>query len=157
MINYVKSQSEYVCGDSSANIAKALAIDTGWVTSTVYEGLGPGYYDLLESVGIQVGGECAVCNNQSLNNATCFSALPAGYYYGTDNIWNAYGFDPNSSANFFSSTQMYPDDPRLDSSFPNMYIANAYAYGIFYFGSNVTRSATTKRYGNSVRCVKNEE
>jgi uncharacterized protein (TIGR02145 family) len=156
MINYVKSQSEYVCGNSSDNIAKALAIDTGWVTSTIYEDLGQGYYDLLDSFGVQVGGECAVCNNQSSNNATCFSALPAGYYYGTDNIWNATGFDPNSSANFFSSTQMYQDDPNVDSSFSNMYIANAYGYGIFHFGRNVVRSATTKRYGNSVRCVKNE-
>ena len=156
MINYVKSQSEYVCGNSSDNIAKALAIDTGWATSTIYEDLGQGYYDLLDSFGVQVGGECAVCNNQSSNNATCFSALPAGYYYGTDNIWNATGFDPNSSANFFSSTQMYQDDPNVDSSFSNMYIANAYGYGIFHFGRNVVRSATTKRYGNSVRCVKNE-
>lgn len=163
MINYVKSQSEYWCGDNSANIAKSLAIDTGWVTSTVYENLAPGYYELINAVGLQMGGECAVCNNQSLNNATCFSALPAGYYFGPDNIWDDDGFEPNSSANFFSATQMaeydpdYDSDPNQVTTFTTVYTYNAYAYGIFHFSGNVTRTATSKRYGNSVRCVKNEE
>ena len=162
MINYVKSQSEYWCGDNSANIAKSLAIDTGWVTSTVYENLVPGYYELINAVGLQMGGECAVCNNQSLNNATCFSALPAGYYFGPDNIWDDDGFEPNSSANFFSATQMaeydpdYDSDPNQVTTFTTVYTYNAYAYGIFHFSGNVTRTATSKRYGNSVRCVKNE-
>ena len=162
MINYVKSQSEYWCGDNSANIAKSLAIDTGWVTSTVYENLVPGYYELINAVGLQMGGECAVCNNQSLNNATCFSALPAGYYFGPDNIWDDDGFEPNSSANFFSATQMaeydpdYDFDPNQVTTFTTVYTYNAYAYGIFHFSGNVTRTATSKRYGNSVRCVKNE-
>ncbi|MBR4637507.1 MAG: fibrobacter succinogenes major paralogous domain-containing protein, partial [Bacteroidales bacterium] len=77
LTNYVSSQSEYTCGDSS-NIAKALAATTGWNTST---------------------NTCAVGNDQSSNNATGFEALPAGYCYSTS-FTNA-----GSDAHFWSSTQ----------------------------------------------------
>lgn len=157
MIDYVKSQSEYWCGNSSANIAKALAIDTGWVEGAFNTEQNPILQYLMqyyESLGYFVQGDCAVNDNQSTNNATCFSAPPAGFYFGPNNIWDIDGFEPSSSANFFSSTQMSQDDPNYDSSFPDANTYNAYGYGIFYFSSTVARSATTKRYGNSVRCVK---
>ena len=157
MINYVKSQSEYWCGDSSAHIAKALAIDTGWVEGAFNTEQNPILQYLMqyyESLGYFTQGGCAVNDNQSTNNATCFSAPPAGFYFGPNNIWDIDGFEPSSSANFFSSTQMSQEDPNYDSSFPGSNTYNAYGYGIFYFSSTVARSATTKRYGNSVRCVK---
>ena len=157
MINYVKSQSEYWCGDSSAHIAKALAIDTGWVEGAFNTEQNPFLQylmDYYESLGYFTQGGCAVNDNPSTNNATCFSAPPAGFYFGLDNIWDIDGFEPSSSANFFSSTQMSQDDPNYDSSFPDANTYNAYGYGIFYFSSTVARAATTKRYGNSVRCVK---
>ncbi len=59
LIDYVKSQNQYICGNNSDNnIAKALASTTGWNTSS---------------------NNCAVGNNQSANNATGFSAVPTGY------------------------------------------------------------------------------
>lgn len=61
LTNYVGNQTQYQCGSSSNNIAKALASTTGWNGSS---------------------NTCAVGNNPSSNNSTGFSALPAGYYYG---------------------------------------------------------------------------
>lgn len=57
LISHMESQSQYHCSGNSANIAKALAADQYWMTSS-------------ES--------CAVGNDLSANNATGFSMLPAG-------------------------------------------------------------------------------
>ncbi len=57
--NYVGLQLEYICGGSS-DIAKALASDTGWNSST---------------------NTCAVGNDQTTNNASGFGAVPAGDYW----------------------------------------------------------------------------
>ena len=79
LINYVSSQSEYTCGNSSNNIAKALASKIEWPESSM---------------------ECAVGNTPSTNNATNFSALPSGSY---NNYYNYDGFT------FFWSTTQSPD------------------------------------------------
>ena len=61
---YVQSRNEYVCGSSAANIAKALAATSGWLSSTT---------------------TCAVGNTPSDNNATGFNIVcapwrsPSGY------------------------------------------------------------------------------
>ena len=57
LFNYVGEQSEYICGGNSSNIAKALASTKGWENSST---------------------DCAPGNNPMENNATGFSALPAG-------------------------------------------------------------------------------
>ena len=57
LTNFVGSQAQYVCGDTNANIAKALAATTRWSTHTA---------------------TCAVGNNLEANNSTGFSILPAG-------------------------------------------------------------------------------
>ena len=77
LTNYVSSQSQYVCGSYNVCIAKALASITGWNSSTY---------------------TCCVGNDPSSNNATGFSALPAGNYYGD----SYYGF--GSYAFFWSAT-----------------------------------------------------
>ena len=75
---YVSSQSDYVCGNNNANIAKALAAATGWSPST---------------------NDCAVGNEPSANNATGFGALPAGYY-------NSNGYSTSGNdAIFWSATE----------------------------------------------------
>ena len=121
LTNYVKSQSQYVCGDYTGNIAKALASEEGWYSY---------YY-----------GECAV-GNPDANNATGFSARPAGYYEVVcfDNYFDNYryfGYD----AYFWSATQS-------DSG-------NAYFRYLSYLSALVYRYDTTKDYGYSVRCVRN--
>ena len=76
LTDYVSSQSQYQCGGTS--IAKALASATGWSSSSA---------------------TCAVGNNPSGNNATGFSALPAGRYSG---VYVRFG----EEAYFWSSTDM---------------------------------------------------
>ena len=70
LINYVKSQSEYVCGDTNINIAKSLAGTTGWNSSTIP--CSPGY-------------------DPSSNNATGFSLLPTGYINTNSSLISAIG------------------------------------------------------------------
>jgi uncharacterized protein (TIGR02145 family) len=112
LTDYVSSQSQYQCGGTSTNIAKALASATGWSSSSA---------------------TCAVGNNPSGNNATGFSALPAGRYLGVyPNVGN--------NANFWSSTEGSNDAAytrTLYSSIEYVYSAN-----------------NNKYYGYSVRCLK---
>ena len=115
LTNYVKSQSQYVCGSSTSNIAKALASEEGWNSSPNY---------------------CAVGNNPDANNATGFSARPAGYYYGNYFNFGYYAF-------FWSATR------------DNSYFA--YCRNLSYDGAYVGRNNDVKSFGYSVRCVRNEE
>ena len=116
LTNYVISQSQYVCGsESDYNIAKALASIIGWSSSA---------------------NSCAVGNMPSSNNATGFSAVPAGCY--------AYGY-PNSGfcAYFWSSTE-YGDgtcvrDRRLS-----------------FKDASVILSLSYKSHSCSVRCLRDE-
>ena len=109
LTNYVSSQSQYVCGTNPDYIAKALASTQGWNTSS---------------------DNCVVGNNPSANNATSFSALPAGYYYG---YYGNFG----SAANFWSATQ------------------GDYRY-LYYYNAYVRSNGDYNIYaGFSVRCVKN--
>ena len=118
LTNYVKSQSQYVCGVNTNYIAKALASETGW-------------YSYEE--------ECHVGNDPSANNATGFSARPAGKYD------DYYGSDSNVGGNayFWSATQYFSE----------------FAYGRYldYSDANVGRNYYFEALGYSVRCVRNEE
>ena len=116
LTNYVGSQPQYQCGSSSSNIGKALASTTGWSSSTE---------------------TCAVGNNTSTNNATGFSALPAGYY----DSGNYYHFGYN--ALFWSATE-YNDN-------------GAYNRYLFYNYADVHRGYYYKYFGFSVRCVKDAD
>ena len=107
---YVKSQ--YVCGGDEDNIAKALASEVGWNNDTA---------------------NCAVGNNPSANNATGFSARPAGYYLG-----NYYTF--GSIANFWSATQYNS----------NLACSRYLDYDI----ANANRDLNNKNNGYSVRCIR---
>ena len=61
--DYVSSQIQYVCGTDGANIAKALAAETGWSVNS---------------------SSCSVGNSPT-NNRTGFTAVPAGFYNGSFN------------------------------------------------------------------------
>lgn len=126
LTTYVKSQSQYVSQNCSGNdngintwcIAKALASTIGW-DSRAYDSC-PG-------------------NNPASNNATNFSALPAGMSgtYDTTNGHYAY---------FWSSTE---NNDGSDHDY--MYAMHRY----LYYGSNyVVRRYNSKEFGFSVRCLK---
>ena len=112
LTDYVGSQSEYTCGSDNTNIAKALASTTGWNTST---------------------SSCGVGNNQSANNATDFSVVPAGNSDGSSFS------DAGNFANFWSSTGL--------SYF-------AYYRYLYYRYANVSRYNLNKSNGISVRCLR---
>ncbi|MBO4655562.1 MAG: fibrobacter succinogenes major paralogous domain-containing protein, partial [Bacteroidales bacterium] len=99
LTDYVRSQTQYRCDNSSENIAKALASTTGWNSST---------------------NTCAVGNNPSSNNATGFSALPACFYDGGYyNIGNgAYVWSATENRDYYAYYRnLYYND------------ANVYRYG----------------------------
>ncbi|MBO7575949.1 MAG: zinc-ribbon domain-containing protein [Bacteroidales bacterium] len=112
LTDYVGSQSEYRCGGDRENIAKALASTKGWETDN---------------------GSCAVGNNQSANNATGFSALPAGIYGG-----GYYGF--GYCAGFWGAAE----NNGYDACYRSLYYDYAYVVRGYYY----------KYIGFSVRCVR---
>ena len=86
MTNYLKSQSEYVCEGNSNYIAKALADSLGWYTSTH---------------------TCNVGNDQSANNTTGFSAVPAGNRSASPSYSGARAYFWSSSQRVYSPHQAY--------------------------------------------------
>ena len=112
LANYMSGLSQYWCGDTSANKAKALASSTGWNSST---------------------NTCAIGNNQSTNNATNFSALPAGTYYD-------FYDNPGQTALFWSATE---------SS-----INSAKTCYLVYNSAKVIRGDAYMSNGYSVRCLR---
>ena len=64
----VTEQNAFICGDTNINVGKSLAAAD--------------YWDLCEEA-------CCVGNNQSSNNATGFSACPAGIYH--NGTWSEFG------------------------------------------------------------------
>ena len=111
LVSYVGGQPQYVCGSDSSYIAKALASEIGWDQST---------------------NACAPGNERYTNNATGFSALPAGYYLAPS----------ESYSNLTGSTVFW-------SSYSDIFQLQNYKSG-----------ATVSNFGNSgyafsVRCLRN--
>ena len=112
LTDFVSSQSEYVCGNDNTYIAKALAATTGWESST---------------------NTCAVGNAPANNNATGFSALPAGNYTGNYLAFGKYAF-------LWSATEDISN--------------SAYDLDIGYSSSLVGHNTISKNGSIPVRCVK---
>ena len=113
LIDYVSSQSQYHCNSNSTSIAKALAATKGWS---------------------RCSNSCAVGNTSSNNNATGFSALPAGDYTGRCNF--------GDFATFWSATEQ-------SSSY-------AFCRYLSYNYADVLSLFDNKDYGHSVRCLRND-
>ena len=115
LTEYLSLNSEYSCGDNTSSMAKSMATKTGW--------------NISDNI-------CAVGHDMSSNNATSFSAFPAGKAYG---IPDDYG----KSANFWTAT-------AYNSDF-------AYYYSLNYDNSFVERNIFgDKCNGMSVRCIRDE-
>lgn len=75
LVEYVGTQNDFICSNST-NIAKALASNSdSWYSNTTTT--------------------CAVGYDVTTNNATGFSALPAGWYDNSSSThsWHSFGFD----------------------------------------------------------------
>lgn len=113
MQDYVGAQNDCQCGHRSDLIAKALSSTTAWESSTIY--CSPGYLPMY-------------------NNASGFSALPAGYYYGG-------GYSVLGREAWFWST----DEVGVNgAAYRN--IQNDLA--------NFQEAGTSNYFGLSVRCLK---
>ena len=119
LTDYVKSQSEYLCNDNTTYIAKALAADTAWTTSST---------------------TCHIGKTLSANNATGFSALPAGFrYYGSNSGFGGL----TTMADFWSSTSSGSDAYRCFFKYNSQTVLCKSNEDVLY----------DQRYGFSVRCV----
>ncbi len=87
LLDYVGSQSEYVCGSENTMIAKALASTEGWWECNAID--------------------CGIGKNVGENNATGFSVLPVSYYLCTT--------DYGPQAIFWTSTESYSSSYRVIS------------------------------------------
>jgi uncharacterized protein (TIGR02145 family) len=114
LTDYMSSQSQYVCGSYNIYIAKALASTTEWISSST---------------------TCAIGENPSSNNATGFSALPAGFSDG-------YCFNFGGGAYFWSATKSLA--------------THVYCYVLKFNNAYVDRVSDGTSRGFSVRCVRNE-
>ena len=72
LTGYLSIRSQYLCGNSYNNIAKALASRSGWSTTTT--------------------SNCYVGNQQSNNNSTGFNAYPAGYINSSGASYDAHSY-----------------------------------------------------------------
>ena len=113
LTNYMKTQPAYMASGNADHLAKALAATWGWNGSSETDAPG---------------------NDPTTNNATGFSALPAGFYN-----FGSYGYF-GYLAYFWSATGGSGD----------------YAYDRYlgFDDAYVYRSSDYKRYGFSVRCVR---
>lgn len=121
LINYVKSQNAYRCSGNTY-IGKALSSAMGWNSNNE---------------------ECTIGNDASTNNATGFSALPAGeYYWNVTDHFTYFG----DWANFVSSKE--------SGSSPDIAFGG---YSLYYNQKSITTdSGYRKDGGYSVRCVRTE-
>lgn len=117
LIEYMSSVFMYRCGSNSANIAKALAATNGW------SGFGGENYPGDQSV--------------IANNATGFSAVPAGRYF------NSSFSDVSNYATFWSSSQYEGGT------------GNAHVYELLAYKTTMLSSYLNKAIAFSVRCLYN--
>ena len=118
LTDYVSSQSDYICGNSNSNVAKSLSTKIGWNSDTT---------------------TCAVGNDPDFNNATGFSAVPAG-----DRSFNI-TTNLGKKAHCWCTTASpgYYGDYR-----------GAYFFSLGYNNKVASIGAAVKWYGFAVRCVR---
>ena len=113
MQDYVGAQNDCQCGHRSDLIAKALSSTTAWESSTIY--CSPGYLPMY-------------------NNASGFSALPAGYYYGG-------GYSVLGREAWFWSTDEVIENGAIFRNIHNDF-------------ANFQEAGISNYFGLSVRCLK---
>ncbi|MCQ2280453.1 MAG: fibrobacter succinogenes major paralogous domain-containing protein [Bacteroidales bacterium] len=117
LLDYVCDQSQYICGHTSHFISKALASTIGWAPNSEFF----------------INYQCTPGYNTSDNNATGFSAVPAGYSYGQCDNWSY-------SAYFWTATETSSDDVST--------------YILYSIDSAVEHNIYEKDMGLSLRCVR---
>ena len=120
LMNYLSAHEQYICGNNSSYIAKALAAVDGWNNST--SSYVPG-------------------NNPNINNATGFSAMPAGYYGGGFGAFGEYAY-------YWSTTEYIANNSALQAKYFCVYYSRA---SLYWNINNYNYAGKSNAY--SVRCV----
>ena len=133
LTQYVSNQSQYLCSNNTSYIAKALASTNGWNSST---------------------GTCVVGLTPSNNNATGFSALPAGsyleeYYSSNTGYWYPGFQGSGDKAHFWSSTSGSGSVAKAWGRSIQVYDPDVYRSEFSVYGNNVNYF-----YFYSVRCLR---
>ena len=127
LINYVKANSNCQCGNNSEYVAKSLSSTKGWNSN---------------------GTTCAPGNvntNESYNNKSGFSALPAGYQQWRSDDGFALGWF-GQYAWYWSSTSATNNDNRY----------GRFAFKVVYNSAVMQQAGNVWKYSAfSVRCLKN--
>lgn len=118
LTNYMKTQPNYMASGNADRLAKALAATWGWNSSSETDTPG---------------------NNPTTNNATGFSALPAGGYKSNYGNQGYYYF--GTQANFWSSTKLGNECADIRQ--------------MYYINDYVHEDYNGQMFGFSVRCVHN--
>ena len=139
LLDYVRTNGEYLCETNQNYIAKALADSVGW------------RWNSTDSIQYQYnnGVTCFVGNDPSMNNATSFSARPAGRASAGTQSWNTSYSGFSEYALFWTTTSM----AYIYSSYEN----DRSTYGLNYNSATVETPVYLNglmNYGQSVRCVK---
>ena len=129
--DYLLKNGNYYCENDSNDIAKALASETGWELFTHSE------TGELETPHIS----CCVGNPTYTNNAIGFSAFPAGFYGAF--YYGCYPAGMGYQANFWSTTE-----------YEDISVTLVLGCCLFYNNSAVSGNYNTKRFGYSVRCLR---
>lgn len=130
-INFMRGQSIYSSSNVSWHIAKALAATQGWMSPDEWDAPG---------------------NDPSINNASGFSALPAGVYIPEENVdfpGEYHGFYWNYGMTAFFWTSSDSQDPDTHAFYRSIDFDQSSIDG--YGGGRIF----DKRNGLSVRCVRN--
>ncbi|MBO4645213.1 MAG: fibrobacter succinogenes major paralogous domain-containing protein [Bacteroidales bacterium] len=140
LVDYVSENSEYYCGSNQTYIAKALADSVGWrwnsTDSSTYQ--------------YNNGLDCFVGNQPSMNNATSFSARPAGWAEPSTSVYaNVTHRYFSKHTHFWTTTSML----HYSANYENC----RSTYGIGYNSATVATPYYLNgemHYGFSVRCIK---
>lgn len=127
LCGFVGSVPEFVCGSDPAKIAKALASTQGWFSNNNY---------------------CTPGNNQSLNNATGFTAYPAGFSNGYNGrqayLWTSTGHEFVIDHEFFNT--------HMSSDYSNKGLSVRCIFGIGVSDIAVSTAAVSGISGLSALC-----
>ena len=126
MTTFLAYDEENCCGGNTTYVAKSLASNENWQTSTA---------------------DCAVGNNLTTNNRSLFNAQPAGYYFSSfSGMYQSCYFVLSSNTTYTSSNTPYYTYAAL------IYNGGTLTYATPTYSSY--GSSHTANYWGSVRCVK---
>ena len=135
LLDFVSGESQYLCGNNGDFVAKSLSGEAGWTNSPEI---------------------CAVGNNIEANNATGFSAIPAGYT--TNMEWGVGSYHEfGDMAGYWSTTRYICEDCTDPWYMHSNIIPNSYYFSVAYNRPSANIQEISNNCGLSVRCLRSDK